>query len=54
MVNGKVENINVTTGLSGEDKVEIISGLADGDQIVLPQTKVLPQASGNMRGPLGR
>ncbi len=54
MANGKIENINVTTGLSNEDKVEITSGLADGDQIVLPQAKVLPQASGNMRGPLGR
>ncbi|EIW17054.1 MULTISPECIES: efflux RND transporter periplasmic adaptor subunit [Pelosinus] len=54
MVSGKIENINVTTGLSNEDKVEITSGLADGDQIVLPQAKALPQASGNMRGPLGR
>ncbi|SFL69010.1 efflux RND transporter periplasmic adaptor subunit [Pelosinus propionicus] len=54
MVSGKIENINVTTGLSNEDKVEITSGLADGDQIVLPQAKALPQASGTMRGPLGR
>jgi RND family efflux transporter MFP subunit len=60
MVNGKVENINVTTGLSGEDKVEILSGLTDGDQILLPQAKALPQvseaakSSGTMRGALGR
>lgn len=56
MVDGKVENINVTTGLTGEDKVEVLSGLTDGDQIVLPQAKVLPQAggAGGMRGAFGR
>jgi HlyD family secretion protein len=60
MVNGKMENINVTTGLAGEDKVEILSGLTDGDQILLPQNKALPQVSeaaknsGTMRGALGR
>jgi HlyD family secretion protein len=60
MVNGKVENIKVRTGLAGEDKVEILSGLTDGDQILLPQAKVLPQVSeaaknsGTMRGALGR
>lgn len=60
MINGKVENINVTTGLASEDKVEILNGLTDGDQILLPQAKVLPPVSeaaknsSTMRGALGR
>ncbi|MCC5468079.1 efflux RND transporter periplasmic adaptor subunit [Pelosinus baikalensis] len=60
MVNGKVENINITTGLNGEDRVEILSGLIDGDQIYLPQSKALPQTSdaakgsSTMRSALGR
>jgi HlyD family secretion protein len=60
MINGKVENINVTTGLASEDKVEILNGLTDGDQILLPQAKALPSVSeaaknsSTMRGALGR
>lgn len=57
---GKNENVAVTTGLMSEDKVEILSGLSEGDTVLLQQTK--PQtassstpagASGMFRG-LGR
>lgn len=41
MVNGKVENINITAGLIGEDRVEILSGLID-------------KGSSTMRSALGR
>lgn len=60
IINGKVENINITTGLASEDKVEILNGLTDGDQILLPQAKALPSVSeaaknsSTMRGALGR
>lgn len=60
MVNGKVENINITIGLSGDEKVEVLSGLTDTDQILLPQAKGMPQASdaakgsSTMRSALGR
>lgn len=36
MVNGKAEPVGVETGLSDEDKIEILSGLNEGDQIVVP------------------
>lgn len=58
MVNGKVENISITTGLVGEDRVEVLSGLTSGDQILLPQPK--PQGAdptkgaNTMRSALGR
>lgn len=44
--NGKSENVNVTTGIVGEDKVEIKSGLSEGDEIVLAQ----PQAKQTQAG----
>jgi HlyD family secretion protein len=43
--NGKSENVTVTTGLVGEDRVEITSGIGEGEQIVLAQTQTKPQAS---------
>ena len=36
---GKTENTPVTTGLASEDKIEILSGLAEGDQVVVSQAK---------------
>ncbi len=42
--NGQIENVNVTTGLVGDDKIEIVKGLNEGDQVVLSQLK--PQTGG--------
>ncbi len=40
VVNGtQTQNVPVTTGLANDDKIEILSGLADGDQIVAPKAK---------------
>ena len=39
MVDGKVQNATVQTGLSDDEKVEIVSGLNAGDQVVLPTAK---------------
>ena len=46
---GKTENVPVTMGLSGEDRVEITSGVQEGDQVVLAQIKgaaTAPQTGG--------
>ena len=37
--NGQPQNVTVTTGLASDDKIEIVKGLKDGDQIILPQAK---------------
>lgn len=37
--NGRVENRNVTTGLTDEEKIEIIDGLSEGETVVVPETK---------------
>lgn len=37
--NGKQSTRNITTGLSGETATEIVSGVDEGDRIVLPQKK---------------
>jgi HlyD family secretion protein len=37
--NGKTEDVAVTTGLSGEDRVEITGGISEGDQVVQSQVK---------------
>ncbi|MDR7868624.1 MAG: efflux RND transporter periplasmic adaptor subunit [Sporomusaceae bacterium] len=39
MKNGQATNVNVTTGLTSEERVEITGGLTDGDQIVVSQAK---------------
>lgn len=60
MVKDKVEKRTVTTGLSGDEKVEILSGLLDGEEILIPQGKSTSQASdagkapSTMRSVLGR
>lgn len=52
----KQQNVIVTTGLSNEDRIEIVSGLRDGDKIVMTQSK--PQggapAGGNPLRIMGR
>jgi HlyD family secretion protein len=62
MQNGKPQNVPVNTGLSSDDRIEISSGLNDGDQIVSPQGKSnsangqqgAAGASGTMRNVMGR
>ncbi|MDT8902540.1 efflux RND transporter periplasmic adaptor subunit [Anaeroselena agilis] len=39
MKNGQATNVNITTGLSSDDRVEITGGLTDGDQVVVSQSK---------------
>ena len=51
---GQPQNVTVTTGLMGDDKVEVLSGLKDGDQLILPQAKTGPNNSGPARGMFGR
>ena len=44
--NGKTKNILVTTGMIGDDKIEIISGVTEMDQILASQIKVQTTNSG--------
>jgi HlyD family secretion protein len=46
--NGKIEDTSVTTGITGDNKIEILSGLMEGDQIIASSAKA--QASGSTRG----
>jgi HlyD family secretion protein len=48
MKNGQATNVNVTTGLTSDERVEITSGLTDGDQVVVSQPK--PQQQQQQRG----
>ncbi|EGO64801.1 efflux RND transporter periplasmic adaptor subunit [Acetonema longum] len=47
---GHPQNVNVTTGLMSDEKIEITSGLEDGDQVLVSQTKA-PANAGSMRMP---
>ncbi len=52
MKNGQPVNVNVATGLTSDDRVEITSGLEDGDQVVVSQVKS-QQATQQQRGGMG-
>lgn len=55
--NGKNQNTPVTTGITSEDKIEILSGLAEGDQIVASSAKAQTSGaakSGGMIPGMGR
>ncbi len=39
MIDGKPESVKVRTGLSDDEKVELLSGVKEGDQIYLPSSK---------------
>jgi len=45
MVNGKEQNVPVSIGLSDDEKVEIRSGLNEGDTILVPATKARTAAT---------
>lgn len=45
------QSVKVTTGLTSDDKIEILSGLKAGDTVILPQAK--GQAAGGLGGPGG-
>jgi HlyD family secretion protein len=46
MKDGKQQNTNVTLGLSSDDRVEVASGLKEGDQVLLSSTKPQTTQSG--------
>ncbi|MGI6092944.1 MAG: efflux RND transporter periplasmic adaptor subunit [Negativicutes bacterium] len=47
--NGQTRNVPITTGITGEQRVEITSGLNDGDKVVIAQVKTQTPTS-NQRG----
>lgn len=51
MVNGQMQNVAVTLGLSDDEKVEILSGLNETDQIVLPAAKAKTTKTEKNPGP---
>jgi HlyD family secretion protein len=53
MKNGQAENVNVTTGLTSDDRVEITSGLEGGDQVVVSQAKTPQQQQKQQQGGAG-
>ncbi|WP_346352884.1 efflux RND transporter periplasmic adaptor subunit [Azotosporobacter soli] len=50
MQDGKIETVEIKTGLSDDEKTEVISGLQEGDQIVLPTSKT-KTSNNQMQGP---
>ncbi|QJW47430.1 hypothetical protein HA075_17560 [bacterium BFN5] len=49
--NGQSRKVSVQSGLRDDSKVEIISGLNEGDQIIIPAAKVKTTSSSQMMGP---
>ncbi|WP_425057733.1 Macrolide export protein MacA [Sporomusa carbonis] len=50
---GQMENVPVTTGLTSDDRIEITSGLSDGDVIVLSQAKTQTSQKSSQNGSRG-
>lgn len=48
--NGKTEDVPVTTGLSGEDRIEVTSGVSEGDQVVVAQVKASAASTQQRQG----
>ncbi|XEQ95766.1 Macrolide export protein MacA [Sporomusa paucivorans] len=51
---GKTQNVPVKTGNTGDDRVEIISGVNEGDKVVLSQVSTKAQTAGQQGGRGGR
>lgn len=51
LVNGKEQSTPVKTGLTDDDNVEILSGLSEGDQVVLPANKPSTATTIQNQGP---
>lgn len=53
--NGQTSNVPITTGTTGDDRVEITSGLNEGDRVIVAQPKTQSQtgSSGGLGGPGG-
>ena len=50
--NGQTQNVPVTTGNTGDDRVEIISGINEGDKVVIAQVKTQSTGqTGSQQGP---
>ena len=49
MKNGKPENVEVKIGMQGEEQLEILSGLKEGDEIISPRS-IEMQNSKNKKG----
>lgn len=47
---GKTEDVPVTTGLSGEDRIEVTSGVSEGDQVVVAQVKASAASTQQRQG----
>lgn len=48
---GKTQNTLVTTGITGDDKIEILSGVTEGEQVLATQVK--PQSTSGTQGNKG-
>lgn len=48
--NGQTENVQITTGIIADDKIEILSGLNEGDKVVILQAKPQGQSNGQTTG----
>lgn len=48
--NGQTQNVPITTGNTGDDRVEIVSGITEGDKVVLSQVKVQSQTQTSQQG----
>lgn len=51
MVNGTQQNTPVSIGLSDDEKIEILSGLSEGDSIILPASKARTTTTTQHQGP---
>jgi HlyD family secretion protein len=51
MVDGKPQNRPVKLGLASDDKTEVLSGLADGEQILMPSSKQQQGGPGGQANP---
>lgn len=51
--NGQTQNVNVTTGLTSDDRIEITSGLTEGDKIVISSQPKPQQQQQQQRGGMG-